>query len=59
MLNDLTRIEIITCRERRRRSSADQKLALVKETMRSGMTVSAVASLRGVSANLLFKSRQD
>ncbi len=49
MPNDPTRIEIITGREPRRRNSAEQKLALVEETMQPGMTVSAVARLRGVS----------
>ena len=58
MPNDATRIEIITGRERRRRYSAEQKLALVEETMQPGMTVSAVARLRGVSPSLLFKWRQ-
>ena len=58
MPNDPTRIEIITGRERRRRYSAEQTLALVEETMQPGMTVSAVARLRGVSPSLLFKWRQ-
>jgi transposase len=58
MPNDPVRIEIITGRERRRRYSAEQKLALVEETMQPGMTVSAVAQLRGVSPSLLFKWRQ-
>ena len=58
MPNDPTRIEIITGRERRRRHSAEQKLALVEETVQPGMTVSAVARLRGVSPSLLFKWRQ-
>ncbi len=58
MLNDAAPVEIITGRERRRRYSAEQKLALVDETMQPGMTVSAVARLRGVFASLLFKWRQ-
>ena len=58
MSNDTSRIEIITGRERRRRYSAEQKLALVEETMQPGMTVSAVARLHGVSPSLLFKWRQ-
>lgn len=48
------RVEIITGRERRRRYSAEQKLALVEESMQPGMTVSAVARLHGVSPSLLF-----
>ena len=58
MPNDPTRIEIIAGRKRHRRYSAEQKLALVEETMQPGMTVSAVARLRGVSRSLLFKWRQ-
>ena len=58
MSKDIPRIEIITGRERRRRYSAEQKFALVEETMQPGMTVSAVARLHGVSPSLLFKWRQ-
>jgi transposase-like protein len=48
MPNDNTRVEIITGRERRRRYTANEKLALVDATMQPGMTVSAVARLNGV-----------
>ena len=41
--------ERVTGRERRRRYTAEHKLQLVEETMRPGMTVSAVARLHGVS----------
>ena len=58
MPNEPKRVEIVTGRERRRRYSAEQKLALVEETMQLGMTVSAVARLHGVSPSLLFKWRQ-
>ena len=58
MPNDPARIEIITGRERRRRYSAEQKLALVEETMQPGMTVSAVARQHGVSPSLLFGWRR-
>ncbi len=58
MPNDPMRVEIITGRERRRRYSAEQKLALVDETMQAGMTVSAVARLHGVSPSLLFNWRR-
>jgi transposase len=58
MPNDPQRVEIITGHERRRRYSAEQKLALVEETMQPGMTVSAVARLRGVSPSLLFNWRR-
>ena len=58
MPNEPNRVEIITSRERRRRYSAEQKMAFVEETMQPGMTVSAVARHRGVSPSLLFKWRQ-
>jgi transposase len=58
MPNDPTCVEIITGRERRRRYSANEKLALVDATMQPGMTVSAVARQHGVSPSLLFKWRQ-
>jgi transposase len=58
MPNDPARVEIITGRERRRRWSANEKLALVDATLQPGMTVSAVARQHGVSPSLLFKWRQ-
>ena len=58
MPNRVDRVEIVTGRERRRRYSLEQKLALVEETMQPGMTVSAVARIHGVSPSLLFKWRR-
>ena len=58
MPNDPTRVEIITGRERRRRYSAEEKVRLVEETARPGMTVSAVARFHGVSPSLLFGWRR-
>ncbi len=58
MPNHPASIEIITGRERRHRYSAQQKLALVEETMQPGMTILADARLRGVSPSLRFKWRQ-
>ena len=52
------RVEIITGRERRRRYSAAEKVRLVEETARPGMTVSGVARLHGVSPSLLFGWRR-
>jgi len=51
-------VEIITGRERRRRYSAEEKVRLVEETARPGMTVSAVARLHSVSPSLLFGWRR-
>ncbi|MGK7865620.1 IS3 family transposase, partial [Falsiroseomonas sp. E2-1-a4] len=45
-------------RERRRRYSADEKVRLVEETTRPGVTVSAVARFHGVSPSLLFGWRR-
>ena len=58
MPNTAERVEIITGHERRRRYSAEQKLALIEEAMQPGMTVSAVARLHGVSPSLLFNWRR-
>jgi transposase len=58
MPNEPAHVEIITGRERRRRYTANEKLALVEATYQPGMTVSAVARLNNVSPSLLFKWRQ-
>jgi transposase len=47
-------VDIITGVQRRRRYTAEEKVRLVEETMRPGMTASAVARLHGVSPSLLF-----
>lgn len=52
------RIEIITGVERRRRYSVEQKVRLVEETQRPGMSVSQVARIHGVSPSLLFHWRR-
>jgi transposase len=57
MSNDAKPVEVTTGRERRRRQSAEQKLALAEGTMQPGMTVSA-ARLHGVSPSRLFKWRR-
>ncbi len=58
MSKPVERVEIITGRERRRRYTAEEKVRLVEETARPGMTVSAVARLHGVSPSLLFGWRR-
>lgn len=58
MSKPVERVEIITGRERRRRYTAAEKVRLVEETAQPGMTVSAVARLRGVSPSLLFGWRR-
>ena len=58
MSKPIARVEIITGIQRRRRYTADEKVRLVEQTMRPGMTVSAVARLHGVSPSLLFQWRR-
>ena len=58
MSKTVERVEVITGRERRRRYTAEEKVRLVEETTRPGMTVSAVARLYGVSPSLLFGWRR-
>ena len=58
MSKPIERVEIITGRERRRRYTAEEKVRLVEETARPGMTVSSVARLHGVSPSLLFGWRR-
>jgi transposase len=58
MSKRMERVELITGHERRRRFSAEEKVRLVEETTRPGMTVSAVARLHGVSPSLLFGWRR-
>jgi transposase len=58
MSKPVERVEVITGRERRRRYTAEEKVRLVEETTRPGMTVSAIARLHGVSPSLLFGWRR-
>jgi transposase len=58
MLKPFDRIEVITCMQRRRRYTADEKIRLVEQTMQPGVTVSAVAWLHGVTPSLLFQWRR-
>ena len=58
MSKPVERVEVVTGRERRRRYTAEEKVRLVEETAKPGMTVSAVARLHGVSPSLLFGWRR-
>lgn len=52
-------IDVVTVsQERRRRWSAQEKAALVKETYEPGMSVSLVARKHGISASQLFSWRK-
>jgi transposase len=51
-------MEVLTGPERRRRWSADEKLAMVRETFEPGKTVSMVAWLHDINPNQLFQWRK-
>lgn len=51
-------IEILTEPERRRRRTAQEKVAIVQETLVPGASVSAVARRHGVNANQVFGWRK-
>jgi transposase len=51
-------IEILTEPERRRRRTAQEKIAIVQETLEPGASVSAVARRYGVNANQVFAWRK-
>ena len=50
----VSRVEVITSVERRRRWPTAEKVRLVEEAMQPGMSVSYVARRNGVSPSLLF-----
>jgi transposase len=56
--DEFQRIEVITGVARRRCWSAEQKLQIVEESVRSGESVSVVARRHGVAPNLLFRWRR-
>jgi transposase len=47
-------IEILSEPERRRRRTAQEKIAIVQETLTPGASVSAVARRHGVNPNQVF-----
>ena len=51
-------MEVLTGPERRRRWSAEEKLAMVRESFEPGKTVSMVARQHGVNPNQLFHWRK-
>lgn len=53
----MAKMEILDGIERRRRWSAEQKLAIVAETGETGVTVSEVARRHGLHPNQVFKWR--
>jgi len=51
-------MEVLTGPERRRRWSVEEKLAMVRESLEQGKTVSMVARQHGVNPNQLFQWRK-
>ena len=58
MSEDVQRVEVITSVQRRRRWSVAEKIRLVEETLRPGMSFSFVARKHGLSPSLLFNWRR-
>jgi transposase len=52
------RVEIFAGIQRRRRYTAEQKMAFVQEAMQPGMTISYVARRHGISPSLIFGWRR-
>ncbi len=55
----MARVEVITGRERRRRWSAEQKRAIVAESMAPGAVVSEVARQADVCPGQIYRWRQE
>jgi transposase len=58
MSDTFSRVEVITGVARRRRFSTELKLAIVAETLQSGMSISYVARQHGLSPSLVFRWRR-
>lgn len=57
MSESFSKIEIITGIARRRRFTAEQKMAIIAETMQPGVSMSYVARRHGLSPSLVFRWR--
>jgi transposase len=58
MSTNADRVEVFAGIQRRRRYTAEQKMALVQEAMQPGMTISYVARRHGISPSLIFGWRR-
>lgn len=58
MSSSADRVEVFAGIQRRRRYTAEQKMALVQEASQPGMTISYVARRHGISASLIFGWRR-
>jgi transposase len=52
--NNADRVEVFAGIQRRRRYTADQKLAVVQEAAQPGMTISYVARRHGIAPSLIL-----
>lgn len=57
-MSEYSKVEVITGVARRRRFTADQKLAVIAETMQPGSSISYVARRHGLSPSLIFRWRR-
>ncbi len=57
-MNNAPRVEVLTGPERRRRWSVEDKIRLVEESNRPGMSVSHVARNHGIAPSQLFSWRR-
>jgi transposase len=58
MSTSADRVEVFAGIQRRRRYTAEQKMAFVQEAMQPGMTISYVARRHGISPSLIFGWRR-
>jgi transposase len=58
MSNNAERIEVFAGIQRRRRYTAEQKMAFVQEASQPGMTISYVARRHGIAPSLIFGWRR-
>jgi transposase len=54
MSSNADRVEVFAGIQRRRRYSADQKVAVLQEGAQPGMTISFVARRHGIAPSLIF-----
>jgi transposase len=58
MSNNAERVEVFAGIQRRRRYTAEQKMAFVQEASQPGMTISYVARRHGIAPSLIFGWRR-
>jgi transposase len=58
MSNSADRVEVLVGVQRRRRYTAEQKMAFVQEASQPGMTISYIARRHGIAPSLIFGWRR-